>query len=316
MGKYKTTYKIFSIMQREKEQAYLSKMQEKGWKLAHISGLCAYHFEKCTPEAVTYQLDYQKEGINDEYLQMFADCGWEYILSFWGYHYFRKQTALMESGDEEIFCDAESRLDMMKRVFRGRLLPLVAVFCCCVLPQSVAGFLTREPSVGKALWMCLLILFLIYSCIFLSFGLHYLQYKRKVRGEEPHFKLKYYGLLGGGIAIIALVLFLTVGKLAGQRASDYTVSAEPDWYCVAANYLDEEVTHDWELQEGDRLSLSMVVPEGKIHVSIGIPGEDPIYEGNMDKMHSSEVTVTKTGTYRILVRGDHASGSYSFTLNE
>ena len=183
MGKYKTTYKIFSIIQYEKEQAYLSEMQEKGWKLAHVSYPCAYHFEKCTPEAVTYRLDYQREGINDEYLRMFADCGWEYILSFYGYHYFCKPTARMESGDEEIFCDTESRLDMLKRVFRGRLLPLVAIFCCCILPQIFhTGTMLHNP-VGKGLLIGLLILFLLYSYIFLSFGLHYLKYKRKVRGK-------------------------------------------------------------------------------------------------------------------------------------
>lgn len=47
---------------------------------------------KCTPEDVVYQLDYNEEGLThkDEYVQMFRDCGWEYIQDFGGYSYFRK----------------------------------------------------------------------------------------------------------------------------------------------------------------------------------------------------------------------------------
>ena len=45
-----------------------------------------YHFEKCEPEDVTYQLDYNPEGIahKAEYIQMFLDCGWEYMQDFAG----------------------------------------------------------------------------------------------------------------------------------------------------------------------------------------------------------------------------------------
>lgn len=46
----------------------------------NVSGL-TYTFESCPPEDVIYQLDYNKEGLDhkDEYIQMFQDCGWEYV---------------------------------------------------------------------------------------------------------------------------------------------------------------------------------------------------------------------------------------------
>ena len=46
-------------------------------------------------------------------------------------------------GDEEIFCDASSRLAMMERVYKGRLTPLLVIFCACLLPQFVLN-LTNE----------------------------------------------------------------------------------------------------------------------------------------------------------------------------
>lgn len=56
---------------------------------------------------------------------MFEDCGWEYIRDFWGHSYFRKPTE--ENEDESIFCDDESRLDMMKRMMIGRE-PFLLIF--------------------------------------------------------------------------------------------------------------------------------------------------------------------------------------------
>ena len=59
-----------------------------------------------------------------EYVRMFEDCGWEYLTEFDGYNYFRKPADKMQQ-KEEIFCDDISRLDMMNRIFIGRVIPLV-----------------------------------------------------------------------------------------------------------------------------------------------------------------------------------------------
>lgn len=87
----------------------------------NIPGL--YTFERCEPEKIIYQLDYNKEGIKhqSEYVRMFEDCGWEYLTEFDGYNYFRKPADKMQQ-KEEIFCDDISRLDMMNRIFRGRVI--------------------------------------------------------------------------------------------------------------------------------------------------------------------------------------------------
>lgn len=55
---------------------------------------------------------------------MFRDCGWEYLQNFVGYSYFRKAASDMDGTEEEIFCDDASRLDMIKRVFSQRMVPL------------------------------------------------------------------------------------------------------------------------------------------------------------------------------------------------
>ena len=141
----KKEFRRFTIFEYEKEQDYLREQHKKGWKFVKVTGFGMYHFEACTPEDVVYQLDYNREGSahKDEYIAMFADCGWEYIQEYVGYSYFRKAAAQM-NGEEAIFCDDSSRLAMMERVFKGRLLPLLIIFCACLLPQFVMGLANGE----------------------------------------------------------------------------------------------------------------------------------------------------------------------------
>ena len=124
--KEKRVWKFFSIAEQEKEQAFLRQMHRAGWKLVRVGGLCVYHFVPCEPEDVVYQLDYNPEGRahRAEYLQMFRDCGWEYLQDYLGYAYFRKPAAAMRGEEAEIFSDDASRLQMLRHVFRWRVIPL------------------------------------------------------------------------------------------------------------------------------------------------------------------------------------------------
>lgn len=134
----KKQFKWFTVFEYEKEQNYLREMHKSGWKFVKVTGLGMYHFEKRISQDVVYQLDYNKDGLahKDEYLKMFDDCGWEYIQDFFGYSYFRKVVA--EDGvAEEIFCDEESRFQMMQRVLKGRMLPLLVIFLAVLLPQFI-----------------------------------------------------------------------------------------------------------------------------------------------------------------------------------
>ena len=169
-------YKYFSIFNCEKEQAYLSKMHREGWRFVRVSGIGIYHFEECEPEDVVYQLDYNQEGIEHktEYIQMFKDCGWDYIQDYVGYSYFRKPKAEM-NGDEGIFCDSASRLEMMERVFKGRLLPLVTIFSACLVPQFILNLFTYQ-NYGVAAFIGTVIG--IYLAIFAIYGINYMKYKR------------------------------------------------------------------------------------------------------------------------------------------
>lgn len=178
----KKEYKYFSITMWKEEQEYLRKMHKNGWKLNKVTGLGMYYFDKCEPEDVVYQLDYNKEkdGEKDEYIQMFKDCGWEYMFDFVGYSYFRKPASHMD-GDEEIFCDDDSRLDMMVRVFKGRMVPLIVIFCCLILNAALQTNLHGTFSV--VVYGMIVFVLILYVILFAVFGYQFYTYYRSVKNK-------------------------------------------------------------------------------------------------------------------------------------
>ena len=178
MSDLKKEVRWFSIMDYEKEAAYLSKRHQEGWAFKHVTFPGIYTFEKGKPENVIYQLDYNKDGINNqnEYVQMFEDCGWEYLLNFDGYSYFRKPMAMMQQ-IEEIFCDDLSRLDMMNRIFRGRVIPLIVIFCCLI----VNAYTSVRGHDSHGITIVFGVLMVIYMVVFLQFAVKYFSFRQKIQ---------------------------------------------------------------------------------------------------------------------------------------
>ena len=173
----KKEWKYFSIFNHEKEQEYLQEQHKQGWKFEKVTGIGTYHFVRCQPEEVIYQLDYNQEGTahKEEYIKMFSDCGWEYIQEFAGYSYFRKSVS---DGNEEesIFCDEKSRLDMLERVYKGRLLPLLVIFTACLLPQFILNLANGHYLLAGVLGGLLG----VYAAFFGYSAVHYYRKKNKV----------------------------------------------------------------------------------------------------------------------------------------
>ena len=177
----KTELRTFTIADWEKEERYLQKRHREGWKFRRVNLLGIYHFERCTPEDVVYQLDYNEEGLKhkDEYVQMFQDCGWEYMQDFGGYSYFRKPVSQMQ-GEEKIFCDDESRLDMMRRVFAGRYLPILIILVLLILPNLFGQFRSQDAD-APVLLVLFLILLAVYAWAAVSFGYRYWKLKNRLK---------------------------------------------------------------------------------------------------------------------------------------
>lgn len=180
MGKIKRTLKWFDISMDEKEAEYLREMHKNGWKFVKFTIPLFYKFKKYEPEDVVYQLDYNKEACENkaEYIQMFADCGWEYIGEVMGYNYFRKPVKQM-NGEEHISSDETSKFEMIERAYKGRMIPLLAIFLCVICPQMVIQASSSHPA-NTALLITYMVLFVFYLTIFYRFGKRYRELKEKI----------------------------------------------------------------------------------------------------------------------------------------
>ena len=169
MKNTKTRFQYFSILQWKEEQEYLRAQHKQGWKLVRVDLIGRYLFEKCEPEDVVYQLDYNPEGDGHKAA---------YLQDYVGYSYFRKPVSQMK-GEEEIFCDDASRADMMKRVFKGKMIPLACILLLVILPNIYMQ--SRINTVSSHILLGVLIALLaIYAVLFASFGIRLWKYMKSL----------------------------------------------------------------------------------------------------------------------------------------
>ena len=164
----KIVYRIFTIADYEREALYFREMHAKGWKLRKVSYsillfAVKYTFEKCHPEQVSYQLDFypMEKSERASYLQLFKDCGWEHIIDFNGFSYFRKLHSGIELDTEfEIYNDATGKLAMVKRILIMRMLPILLLFLALI--PIFSKFLSGGSNFS---WVMFLIV--IMDCVLL-----------------------------------------------------------------------------------------------------------------------------------------------------
>lgn len=134
----KTFIRFFSIADYEDEEIWLRKQHQSGWRMVSMTPPCFYVFESCEPQDVIYRLDYKNAQQTEEYMQMANDFGWEYFAQCFGWLYFRKPADTVESeGEDELFSDNASRVDMVGHIVRTRFVPIALIFLCCVIPNLV-----------------------------------------------------------------------------------------------------------------------------------------------------------------------------------
>lgn len=135
----KKEFHYFILTDYEQEEEYLREKHKSGYCLEKVTLPGIYHFRKCDPEDVVYKLDFnpKKEAERESYLQLYKDYGWEYMQDLNEYSYFRKLAENCSQEDLDIFSDNASRMEMLKKIFLKRMIPLLVIFLTCILPQLI-----------------------------------------------------------------------------------------------------------------------------------------------------------------------------------
>ncbi len=273
-----------------------------------------YQFKECEPENMTYRLDYNQEGIanKSEYVQMFSDCGWEYLFDYVGYSYFRKSSDEADA-NEEIFCDDSSRLDMMRRVLRGRVIPLIVIFFCLILPQLTMNTIGYGSGsmMQDVLAIVFLILGILYIILFGAFSIQFYQYEKSLSMEDSKLKIKYIGIFAG---VIVCALLMVLGVFFSFQ-SEYRILDNANGFTIEADRLNTEVVREYELERGDVVEVTHQSDGSEIFISIAKRGEEPIFYGNThDEFEDFSVEIQEDGCYKIECSAKKAKGKVEFII--
>ena len=156
----KRVFRMFTIADYDKEEEFLREQHKAGFKFVRFQFPGFYYFEACEPEDVVYQLDFNdniRKQDKADYLQLYKDTGWEYMFDVFEWSYFRKSASLEEE-EPTIFTDKESKIELINRVFKRRMLPIIIAFFCYLGKSWIAKtFLfpptptcTRSPPSGRS----------------------------------------------------------------------------------------------------------------------------------------------------------------------
>lgn len=185
-GNTKILFRMFTIASYEKEARFLTEQHCEGFKFVEYIWPCFYRFERCEPENVIYQLDFSVTRKKDrpEYVQMFQDCGWEYIQDYLGWYYFRKELS-EEEVECSIFSDIDSKFELLDRIYKSKIIPLMVVFFSIIIPQL---WLNMRQWIGKdyscnynfAFAVLYSVFLVIYLLVFVGFGVGLYRLKKKI----------------------------------------------------------------------------------------------------------------------------------------
>ena len=180
-----TKIRFWTIADFKEEEVWLREMAQAGLHLKKMIVPCFYIFEVGEPRDVIYRLDFTNNAEGKDYGRMLSEFGWENCGRCAGWIYWRRNAdELADEREGELFSDDESRLELVKKVIQKRMLPLMGIFLCCVVPnllRAVDGELYGAS--GFFLWF-FGIMFVLYLYIFIHCGGKLRRMKKELEGKE------------------------------------------------------------------------------------------------------------------------------------
>ena len=167
----KVQFRIFTIVDLDKEEDYLHEMHLKGWRY-RTSRLGFFYFDQCQPDDVIYCI-YDSRFLKKykHELQDFRNRGWESIET--GF------CSILRKSSSDLFPEDQAYMNKGLRweVMRYRLRSCTATF--------LGGFVVCMSLFKEDLSMSFFIIFVLYACLisYLIYGFFRLKRKYQVDGK-------------------------------------------------------------------------------------------------------------------------------------
>ena len=167
----KVQFRIFTIIDLDKEEDYLHEMHLKGWRY-RTSRLGFFYFDQCQPDDVIYHIyDTRHLKKYKHELQNFRNSGWELIES--GSCLILRKSSSDILPEDQVYMSKDLRWEVMRSRFRS-----------CTAAFS-GGLVVCMSLFREDLSMSFFIIFLLYACLisYLIYGFFRLKRKYQV-GEK------------------------------------------------------------------------------------------------------------------------------------
>ena len=167
----KKQFRIFTILNLDKEEEYLHEMHLKGWKYGR-NCFGFFYFDQCQPEDVIYRI-YDSRFLKKykHELQDFRNRGWELIET--GFCSILRKSSSDLLPEDQVYMSKTLRWEVM----RYRLRSCTAAF--------LGGFVVCMSLFREDLSMSFFIIFVLYACLisYLIHGFFRLKRKYQVDGK-------------------------------------------------------------------------------------------------------------------------------------
>ena len=116
-------FRYYTLSQYHQEEQWLESMAQKGWRIkkAFVPGL--YFFDKAEPVKMLYRFDFfAGHAQRSDAIALYEEYGWKAVFIMNGFVLF----AHPDDGqaDQEIFSTEEDRKGMIRRIIKGRMVPV------------------------------------------------------------------------------------------------------------------------------------------------------------------------------------------------
>ena len=143
MSDTKKVFKLYGAWSGEKEALWLNDMSKTGW---HLQNYClgVYRFAKGNPENFIYEIDFSIARGNEltVYIGLYRDAGWEHIVSFANWHYFRAPADAARRWPS--YSDVSSKKAKLFRVLAVLLFSIIPMLFFGIINPILNGYLQED----------------------------------------------------------------------------------------------------------------------------------------------------------------------------
>ncbi|GIP27003.1 hypothetical protein J23TS9_21330 [Paenibacillus sp. J23TS9] len=171
-------YRLTMSWNYEKEEQWINELSEQGLHLKKAGALKSF-FTNDPTTRYTYRLDYQpglkKNHAMQDYLDLYQDAGWEYVVSYGSaWHYFRKE--FIPGEPPRLYTDRESLIAQYKKI--QRVMGGVFIANIVIFSANMTNLLSRFSD---RLWGIIVPVMAIYFILFVLLGFGYVKTGNKIK---------------------------------------------------------------------------------------------------------------------------------------